>query len=205
MNILLLHGQGRTSNAMRLLGVRLRWQGHDVRYFEYYTRREKFADIQVRLIDAIKTMFSHNEPYVIVGHSMGGLLARASLPSLQDHLPLHLVLLASPSRPPLLAPKIARSRIYRRLTTDCGQRVVSPEFYKNLPRPIIPTTIIAGTGGPRSRWLPYGYEANDGAMSVQDTYLGPECEMIQVPSIHTFIMNSRQTLHHIERIVQQLN
>lgn len=205
MNILLLHGQGRTSNAMRLLGVRLRWLGHDVRYFEYYTRREKFVDIQARLIDAIKTMFSQDQPYVIVGHSMGGLLARASLSFLQDHLPLHLVLLASPSRPPLLAGQAVRSRIYRRITTDCGQRAASPEFYKNLPKPIIPTTIIAGTGGPRSRWLPYGYEANDGAMSVQDTYLGPEYEVIQVPSIHTFIMNSRQTLHHIERIVQQLN
>ena len=205
MNILLLHGQGRTSNAMRLLGVRLRWQGHDVRYFEYYTRKEKFADIQVRLIDAIKTMFSHDEPYVIVGHSMGGLLARASLSSLKDHLPLHLVLLASPGRPPLLAPRVTRSRIYRRLTTDCGQQVANPEFYESLPKPNIPTTIIAGTGGPRSKWLPYGYEANDGAMSVQDTYLGPEYEVIQVPSIHTFIMNSRQTLHHIERIVHQLN
>lgn len=205
MNILLLHGQGRTSNAMRLLGVRLRWQGHDVRYFEYYTRREKFADIKLRLIDVIKTMFSHHEPYVIVGHSMGGLLARASLSSLKDHLPLHLVLLASPSRPPLLAPRVTRSRIYRRLTMDCGQQVANPEFYKSLPKPIIPTTVIAGTGGLRSKWLPYGYEANDGAMSVQDTYLGPEYELIQVPSIHTFIMNSRQTLHHIERIVQQFN
>jgi len=205
MNILLLHGQGRTSNAMRLLGVRLRWLGHHVQYFEYYTRKEKFTDIVVRLIDTIKSTFSHNEPYVIVGHSMGGLLARASLPALEDHLPLHLVLLASPSRPPLLAPRAARSRIYRRITTDCGQQVANPEFYKDLPKPTIPTTIIAGSGGPRSRWLPYGYEVNDGVMSVQETYLGPEYEVIQVPCIHTFIMNSRQTLHHIEHILQQFN
>jgi hypothetical protein len=205
MKILLLHGQGRTSNAMRLLGVRLRWLGHEVRYFEYYTRREKFADIKVRLIQTIKENFSQDQPYIIVGHSMGGLLARASLPELDGHLPLHLVLLASPSRPPLLAPRAARSRIYRRITTDCGQQVASAEFYKNLPKPTVPTTIIAGTGGPRSRWLPYGYEANDGAMSVQETSLGPEVEVIQVPSIHTFIMNSRKTFDHINRIIQQIH
>jgi hypothetical protein len=205
MNILLLHGQGRTSNAMRLLGLRLRWLGHEVQYFEYYTRREKFADIKVRLIQTIKENFPQDQPYMIVGHSMGGLLARASLPELDGHLPLHLVLLASPSRPPLLAPRAARSRIYRRITTDCGQRVADPEFYKSLPKPTVPTTIIAGSGGPRSRWLPYGYEANDGAMSVQETSLGPEVEVIQVPSIHTFIMNSRKVLHHIDRIIQQSN
>jgi hypothetical protein len=205
MNILLLHGQGRTSNAMRLLGARLRRLGNHVGYFEYYTRTEKFNDIALRLIHTIKSALPDDQPYMLVGHSMGGLLARASLPYLEDHLPFHLVLLASPSRPPLLAPRAARSRIYRRITTDCGQKVASAEFYKNLPRPTIPTTIIAGTGGPRSRWLPYGYEANDGAMSVQETVLGPEYEVIEVPSIHTFIMNSRKVLHHIDRIIQQSN
>jgi hypothetical protein len=205
MDILLLHGQGRTSNAMRLLGSRLRRLGHRVHYFEYYTRREKFTEIAARLINTIKITFPSNTPYVVVGHSMGGLLARASLPALEGCLPLHLVLMASPSRPPLLAPRAARSRIYRRITSDCGQQAANPEFYRNLPKPAIPTTIIAGSGGPRSRWLPYGYEANDGAMSVQETYLGPEYEVIQVPSIHTFIMNSRMTLHHIDRIIQQVN
>jgi hypothetical protein len=194
MKILMLHGQSRTSNAMRLLGLRLRWLGHEVQYFEYYTCREKFVDIKVRLIQTIQESFPQDQSYIIAGHSMGGLLARASLPSLEAHLPLHLVLLAS-----------ARSRIYRRITTDCGQRVADPEFYKSLPRPTVPTTIIAGSGGPRSKWLPYGYEANDGAMSVQETSLGLEVEVIQVPSIHTFIMNSQKTLNHIDRIIQQIH
>jgi Alpha/beta hydrolase family len=201
MNILLLHGQGRTTNAMRLLGIRLYGLGHHVQYFRYYTRTEKFTEIVERLVHTIKAL-PYDQPYALVGHSMGGLLARASLPALQDHLPFHLVLLASPSRPPRLAPRAKRNPIYRYLTYDCGQQVANAEFYKVLPMPTIPTTIIAGSGGPRARWLPYGYEANDGAMSVQETYLGPEYEVIQVPSIHTFIMNSRQTLHHIDRVLR---
>ena len=68
--------------------------------------------------------------------------------------------------------------------------------------PTVPTTVIAGSGGPRVSWLPYGDEPNDGVMSVQDTYLGSGVEVIDVPSIHTFIMNSRQTLAYIQRILE---
>jgi len=202
MNILLLHGQGRTTNAMRLLGVRLTRLGHHVLYFGYNTRTdEKFTEIVKRLIVIIKSMPS-DQPYALVGHSMGGLLARASLTALEDHPPFHLILLASPSKPPRLASRAAHSRIYRYITNDCGQQVANAEFYKVLPIPTVPTTIIAGTGGPRGRWLPYGYEANDMAMSVEETRLGPQYEVIQVPSIHTFIMNSRHTLHHIDRVLR---
>ena len=202
MNVLLLHGQGRTTNAMRLLGFRLRRLGHHVQYFRYYTRTEKFTAIVGRLVDVIKSWPS-DQPYALVGHSMGGLLARASLPALKDHPPVHLILLASPSQPPSLAPFVKHNPIYRFLTNDCGQQALNAEFYSTLPKPGIPTTIIAGSGGPRLRWLPYGNQPNDGVMSVQDTYLGPEYGVIQVPSIHTFIMNSRQTLHHIDRILRQ--
>ncbi len=201
MNILLLHGQGRTTNAMRLLGFRLGRLGHAVGYFRYYTRTEKFVDIVQRLVTTVKRLPS-DQPYALIGHSMGGLLARASLPTLEDHLPCHLILLASPNQPPRMAPIAKRNPLYRYLTTDCGQRVLSADFYQELPVPTIPTTIIAGSGGPRVSWLPYGDEPNDGVMSVQDTYLGSGVEVIDVPSIHTFIMNSRQTLQHIQRVLE---
>lgn len=185
---------------MRLLGFRLGRLGHVVGYFRYYTRTEKFADIVQRLVAVIQTL-PPDEPYALIGHSMGGLLARASLPALEDHLPCHLILLASPNQPPRLAPIAKRNPLYRYLTTDCGQKVLNADFYQGLPMPSVPTTVIAGSGGPRGSWLPYGNEPNDGVMSVQDTYLGSGIEVLNVPSIHTFIMNSRQTLHHIQRVL----
>ena len=202
MNALLIHGQGRTTNAMRLLGVRLHWRGYQVRYFRYYTRREKFAQIVKRLIETIKSL-PQEQPYVLIGHSMGGLLARASLPELADHAPVHLILLASPNRPPRLVPWAAHNPIYRFLTYDCGQRVANAEFYRSLPKPVIPTTIIAGTGGPRGKWFPLGLEPNDSVLTVQETLLGGETEVIQVPAMHTFIMNSREAFHHIDRILRR--
>lgn len=185
---------------MRLLGFRLGGLGHNVGYFRYYTRTEKFADIVARLVAEVRSL-PQDQPYVLIGHSMGGLLARASLPALQGHPPFHLVLLASPSQPPRVAPVLRYNPLYLYLTSDCGRKALSADFYQILPKPAVPTTIIAGSGGPRVSWLPYGEEPNDGVMSVQDTYLGPQVRVIEVPSIHTFIMNSRHTLRHIQRIL----
>jgi len=201
MNVLLIHGQGRTTNAMRLLGVRLQRHKYQVRYFRYYTRREKFSQIVERLVATIQAL-PQDQPYALIGHSMGGLLARASLPALTEHAPIHLIMLASPSRPPRIAPLAQNNPIYRYFTNDCGQRVVTAEFYRGLPKPNIPTTIIAGTGGPRSKWFPLAPEANDSVLTVQETQLGPEYTVILVPALHTFIMNSRETFQHIDRILR---
>lgn len=201
MNIILLHGQGRTTFAMKLLGFRLQRLGYPVRYFRYYTRREKFTDIVQRLIDAVCSL-PRDEPFALVGHSMGGVIARASLPSL-SHAPVHLILLASPSRPPKMGPLARRNPLYTYLTYECGQLVTSAAFYESLPEPAVPVTVIAGTGGPRGRWFPLGQETNDSVLTVQETSLEAAREMILVPALHTFIMNSREALGHIDRILKQ--
>ena len=197
MHLILIHGQGRTSRSMRLLGWRLQRRGYTVQYFGYSTQRERFTDIRARLAAMLDQM---GKPYAIIGHSLGGILTRAALPQLA-HAPEHLIMLGPPNNPPLLARMLNDNPLYQRLTADCGQTLADEEFYARLPRPSVPTTIVAGTAGPQGRWSPFGDAVNDGVVSVAETSLGPEYPSVLVPSIHTFIMNSAEVLPAIERIL----
>jgi hypothetical protein len=58
--------------------------------------------------------------------------------------------------------------------------------------PAVPTRIYAGVAGPRASWLPFGMEANDGILSLSEATSRLTAQAVQVPSLHTFIMNSAQ-------------
>lgn len=51
----------------------------------------------------------------------------------------------------------------------------------------MPTRIYAGTAGPRLHLD----EPNDGVLTVDETRIHAECPVIEVPAVHTFLMNSR--------------
>ncbi|NET08808.1 MAG: alpha/beta hydrolase [Symploca sp. SIO2B6] len=106
MDILLIHGLGRTPLSMRFLGRYLEQQGHRTQYFGYAAFAESYDQIVARLCDRLATMTTSNPqdykntlgadgagmnassrseqtPFVygIVAHSLGGLLARSALAS----------------------------------------------------------------------------------------------------------------------------
>jgi len=191
MRLLLIHGLGRTPLSLALLGRRLSRQGHNVRYFGYAAFRESFDQIVGRLIASICAA-DDSHPYALIGHSLGGILARAALPALAHMPPRHLVMLAPPNQTSLLARRLRQQLLYRITTRDSGSKLADRAFYDTLPQPSIHTTIIAGTAGPRGRWSPFGDRPNDGVVAVEETMLRPNTEVIQVPSVHTLIMNSRQ-------------
>ena len=200
MHCLLIHGQGRTPYSMRWLGLRLRRRGYSVQYFGYAVQSETFEQICARLV---VTLAEFAQPYAIVAHSLGGILARAALPQLATPLPIHLVMLGPPNHSPVLARLLKDNPVYLRVTGDCGQQLASPAFYQRLPKPLVPTTIIAGTEGPRGRWSPFGLTINDGVVSVAETSLGAAFPVLLVPSIHTFLMNSPRVLEIVDGILHE--
>jgi hypothetical protein len=191
MRLLLIHGLGRTPLSLALLGRRLSQQGYSVRYFSYAAFQESFDQIVGRLVATIRATVNQH-PYALIGHSLGGILARAALPALANMPPRHLVMLAPPNQLPLLAWRWRKHLLYRLMTRDCGGKLTDQAFYEMLPLPTIPTTIIAGTAGPRGHWSPFGGRPNDGVIAVEETRLGVNTEVILVPSVHTLIMNSAQ-------------
>lgn len=198
MQVVLIHGMGRTRRSMAPLGAYLARQGHTVRYFGYFAAIEPFAQIAQRLARSIGG-WAGAQPYALVTHSLGGVLARAALPSLADQVPRQLVMLAPPNRPPLLARRLAGNPLFQLATGDCGRSLCDHGFYDQLAPLRIPVAIIAGTAGPRGRWSPFGAELNDGVVAVAETHLAGAPEPWLVPAVHTLIMRSPQ----VARIVAE--
>lgn len=196
---ILVHGMGRTPAATLVLAARLRAAGLRPELFAYSAALEGWEGCVGRLGAFIDRRAAGTD-FVLVGHSLGTVLIRAALPRLARP-PLGCFLLAPPTRASRAARKFAPRRLYRLFTGEMGQKLASPDFMAALPVPAVPTRIYAGTGGPRGRLGPFGDVPNDGVLALDETRL-PGVPLRTVPSLHIFIMNSRDVAGDIAAFVR---
>lgn len=189
-DVILVHGMGRTPLSFFPLARRLRRHGFRCHFFAYIAAFESFDTIAARLA-RFNRQFG-NDPWIGVGHSLGGLLLRVAMARNADTLPKprHLLCLGTPNHSPRLARRLRDRWWFRLWNGDCGQMLGDPIRMESLPLSIVPTTIVAGTAGWYGRWSPFGDEANDSVVSVSEATLAG-AELIQLPVQHTFMMNSR--------------
>jgi hypothetical protein len=189
MDLILLHGMGRTPLSMLLLRYRLKKRGHNAYLFGYSPTFESLQGASNRLLRLVRSK-SGSKVYVLVGHSLGSVIIRHALAGLADHPPSACYFLA----PPMVACKAARffSRfwLYRLITGEMGQLLAQEKFMQQLPLPE-KSRIYAGFSGPRASWLPFGNEPNDGILSIAEATGAAHDRVVKVPSTHTFIMNSK--------------
>jgi hypothetical protein len=188
MHAILIHGMGRTPIAMSILAARLQASGIRPHLFGYSVTFERWDACIERLEHFITKRVKTNE-YIMIGHSLGSILTRATLSGL-PHPPAACFFLASPTRVCKAARNFAHYRIAKLLMGEIGQRLANKHFMETLPLTGVPTKIYAGTGGPRGRYSPFGEEPNDGVLTVKETLL-PDVPVQTVPTLHTFIMNSK--------------
>jgi hypothetical protein len=204
MQVLLVHGMGRTPLSMLRLGRKLRRAGHTVNLLGYSAAVEPFARIVLRLQERFARTAARG-PYIVVGHSLGGLLTRAALGGQSSSFtgPSHLIMLGTPNRPPRQARRYGSLMAYRWINGECGQLLRQEDFFARLPTLSIPYTIVAGTrGGPDRR--AFGDEPNDGVVAVSETLVTPSDTPITVPARHTFMMNDSRVLAAILQVLQRL-
>jgi hypothetical protein len=143
--------------------------------------------------------------YALVGHSLGSVIIRTALGQLGNRLPSACFFLA----PPMTACRAARffSRFwpYRLLMGEMGQLLADETFMHRLPMPPSPTRIYVGVSGPRAAWLPFGMEANDGILGVSEATGAFAALAVEVPALHTFIMNSRQLVDDMVGMLDTLD
>ena len=122
MQVLFVHGMGRSPLSAWPMLLHLKRAGLKTATFGYAVSLEDFHAIKKRLAAKILALAAQGD-YVLIGHSLGGVLLRAALNTLPSgtRLPRHLFLLGSPQQPARLAQKLHKNPVYRAFTRDCGQ------------------------------------------------------------------------------------
>jgi pimeloyl-ACP methyl ester carboxylesterase len=189
VNVLLVHGLGRTPGSLFPLASALRKAGLRTHFFGYSSTLESWDGIIRRLVKKLQSMVA---PLGVVGHSLGGLMLRMALPRVPQLKVHHLVMMGTPNKPPRLAGYFWKWLPFRMYARTCGKLLAHAVDYESLPVPTCPTTIFAGTAGPRGRFRPFGSEPNDGVVAVSETVLEGCPPPIELPVLHTWMMNDRR-------------
>jgi pimeloyl-ACP methyl ester carboxylesterase len=181
----------------------VRRAGAGAQLFGYAAALESVDRIVERLAGRITRMAS--DPYIVVGHSLGGVLLRMALARLPEGTcqPALLVLLAAPHQAPRLARRLHRSLPYRLLNGQAGQLLGDEARMAAVPLPTAPCMVVVGTGGPRARWTSFPDEPNDGIVAVSEALLGCGEEVLSLERGHTFLMNARELHQRLLRAIAE--
>lgn len=205
MQVLFVHGMGRSSVSGWPMLWRLRRAGLRTHSFGHFVCGESFASIVARLTRRLTRIASAGE-YVLIGHSLGGVLLRQALRSLPltARQPMRLFLLGSPVHVSSVAARLASNPLYRLLTGDCGEMLGSTERMAAVGTPVVPVTAVVGI---KSWSLVAGLlpgESNDGVVTVSEVSAPWLTDMVQVPVTHTFLpSDARVSAVILERLRQQ--
>ena len=192
MDILLVHGLGRTPYSMQSLGTFLKQWGHRPHYFGYAAFAESYDHIVMRLQQRLRqaiTQPSLSYNYAIVAHSLGGLLSRSALMDQTIAPPQSLIMLGTPNQSPQAARWAWKLWPFQWFSGQCGANLSNADFFPTLPHPHFPYHIIAGTGGWSGWGSPFGSTVNDGLVTIHETRISDRDSILEFPVFHTFMMN----------------
>lgn len=198
MIVLFVHGMGRTPLSGWRLLHHLRRAGLKTRTFGYSVVFNNFDAIVARLRAQI-ALLAASEDYIVIGHSLGGVLLRAALNSLPpgSALPRHVYLLGSPVLASRIAARLQHNWLFRMLTRDCGQLLGSVDRMNAIEPPAVPVTGIVGTRGISNRFGIFGGEVNDGLVSASEVSAPWLTRCVQVPVFHTLLPSSARVANII--------
>lgn len=182
---------GRTPLSGWRLLHHIRGAGLKTTTFGYSVVFDNFDAIVARLRVQI-TLLAATEDYIVIGHSLGGVLLRAALNTLPPDtaLPRHVYLLGSPIQVSRIAARLQNNMLFRIFTSDCGQLLGSVDRMNAIGPPTVPVTGVIGTRGIANRFGIFGDEVNDGLVSVSEVSAPWLTHCVRVPIFHTLLPSS---------------
>jgi hypothetical protein len=191
MQVLFVHGMGRSPVSGWPMLWKLRAAGLMTGTFGYRVSVEDFRSIRSRLLSCLASLAGRGD-YVLIGHSLGGVLLRSAVNTLppETRPPVHLFLLGSPQRPSLLARQLQSNRLFRMLTGDCGQLLSSSDRMNSIGHVAVPVTNVIGTQEfPVTRGA-FNGEPNDGVVSLSEVHAERIADQVAIPVVHTLLPSS---------------
>ncbi|MXP62874.1 alpha/beta fold hydrolase [Roseomonas sp. M0104] len=186
--VVVLHGLGHHPGGMARMAGALADTGWAVANIGYASLRQSLEH-HARAASRVAAALAEDGAgeVAFVGHSLGGLVARAAMARAAEDgwRPGRLVLIGSPARGAGIAGMATRVAAYRALTGSCGQ-TVTPAGAALVPVPDCRglAVIAGGTGGRGFNPLLPG--DNDGIVTVEETRLpGREDAFTRVRALHT--------------------
>jgi len=203
MNVLFVHGMGRSPLSGWPMLRELTKAGFKTNSFGYFVSMNSFDDIKISLQQKI-TELSKQGDYVLIGHSLGGVLIRAALNSMPIEIkqPKQLFLLGSPINPSRLAIKLSSNFIFKGLTRDCGKLLGSAQRMNTISKVATPTTSIVGTKPMFITKCYFKSEINDGVVSYSEVKAEWFKDEIHLPIIHGALPASRDVARIIIRHIK---
>jgi pimeloyl-ACP methyl ester carboxylesterase len=203
MQALFVHGMGRSPSSGWPMLWHLKRAGLVTSVFGYAVSREDFDSIRTRLAAKIRLLAARGD-YILIGHSLGGVLLRAAVNSLprETRQARRLFLLGSPLQPARLGQPFYSHPVYRLLTRDCGQLLGSAARMAGIGPVDVPTTSVAGTRGPGGKRGPFAGEANDGVLTVSEVSAQWITDQVHLETIHTLLPSSRDVAQVILQRIQ---
>ncbi|WP_397568368.1 esterase/lipase family protein [Schlesneria sp. T3-172] len=188
MQALFVHGMGRSPITAFPLLRQLKQNGFSPSWYFYSVTFQNFTSISRRLEQKIERLAAQGD-YVLIGHSLGGVLLREAVATLPPgtRMPTRIILLGSPVRPSRIAKALKRNWLFRLATSDCGQLLASDDRMEHVAASQVPTTSIIGTKslGPLKKL--FGDEENDCVVSYSEVCADWITEEIRLPVSHTFM------------------
>lgn len=193
MNALFVHGICGSNIFYTPTLIRFRTQGINPFIFGYSVTIHDFQTIVSRLVKKMIKISEKGE-YVVIAHSLGGIIVRAAMDQLQvkSQRPKMAFLLGSPVEASRVARYLGKSPIVGAIIRDCGNLLGSSERMKKIPKPKVPTYAIIGTRGLKGNLTPFGTEENDGVVTKSEVEAEWYREIIRVPVPHNLLTSSRK-------------